>query len=242
MICSYAGFNFDDHEAAVTYFGAQRLYSPRDSLMVVRKRCVIQGEIIAAGQRAISIRLNQILEAFALDGGKFQLYTTAGETTPVTLGESGSISGCRVVDGPTVFTQEGKAHYTNGLPFQITLEADYLASNTGLIFYEETITRIGQGRPRSVVVELDNGLPVEQTVSSNTPIVVVQRGTAVGLLSYPVPNIPLLPINTMRGPEDDQISESAPRRSRFADLEYPVSWLYRFTLTSPVGIPHPLRR
>lgn len=240
MILRYGSYEHPDHECLPSFFGQERIFNQRGNAYIKRKRMVIDGEIVANGTSAIDARVSQILNAYSVDGGNVLLTQSDGLPTNFRLGHE-SISGVRVVEGPSFFTQDGKAHLATGLPFSITLEADYLESNDVLQFYEERITRIGTGGPRSVTIELDNGPPVKQVVSSHTPIIVVQSGTAVGISVRPTPNAPLFP-DFMDGPEDNQVTNGSPQMNGGFPMNYMVSWNYRFTLTSPTSIPLPLLR
>lgn len=240
MIFIYGSYEHPDHECLVSFFGQERLFNQRGNAYITRKRMVVDGEIVANSATAINTRVGQILSAYAVDGGNVLLRQSDGIPTNFRMGHD-SINGVRVVEGPSFFTQDGKAHFATGLPFSITLEADYLEGNDTLQFYEERITRIGSGGPRSVTIELDNGPPVKQVVSSHTPIIVIQSGTAVGIAGRPQPNAPLFPA-FMDGPEDDQVTNGSPQLNGGFPMNYTVSWNYRFTLTSPTSIPLPLLR
>ncbi len=185
-----------------------------------------------------AIKAGQILNALALDGGDAVLHQTAGV---IALLNTGSIGGVRVVERPAFLAQDGKGHWATGVPFRITFECDYPKFTDGLVSYSESITKVGDGGPRRVMLELDNGIPVTQTVSSNTPIQIIQSGTAVGFLAYPTVNDPIFP-NAILAPEDRAVTPDTPRLARDTYVDWPIRWTYRMTLDSPTSVPYPFRR
>lgn len=240
MKLRYGSFTFDFAECLVPYFGIQRRYNDRGAAQAIVKRMVVDGEIIASGQDAINARAALILNALALEGGTVVLLKDDGSETVYKL-DGPTSRGVRILEN-SLLQQEGKAHFATGLPFSITFEGEYTISDGDtLISYNETITRIGTGAARSVLVELDSGQPQEQWTSTHSPITVIQSGEAVGALSYPAFNDPIFP-DALRGPEDYQTSTSAPRRDGFSVVDWPIHWSYRMTLPNSVGIPHPLIR
>lgn len=241
MIFRYASYNHPDNECMVTFFGASTIYNARGRPQLLRKRMVIEGEIIAAGPTAISDRMVEINDAYIVSGGSALLLSDEGGTA-YSLPSSGSISGVRVVQPPSFIQQEGKAHMATGLPFSVVLEADYqINDGDTLVSYEETITHVGNGGPRRVTLELDSGQPIEQIVSSFTPVTVIQAGEAVGSLSYPNVNQPIFP-SQVDLPDGLQISTSAPRLDGNTYVDWPIRWAYRMALTSLGTIPYPLLR
>lgn len=205
---------------------------------MLRRTMVVDGEIIADGTSAIASKVLTIKSALALDGGDAVLHSSVGT---IALLNGGSIGGVRVVERPSFTAQDGRAHWATGLPFRIVFEADYPYLTDGLVSYTESITKVGNGGSRRVVLELDNGAPVEQTVSSNTPIQVIQTGVAVGFLAYPTFNDPIFP-GAIMAPEDLQTATELPRLARDTWVDWPIRWTYRMTLTNPTTVPYPLRK
>lgn len=243
MIFRYgSSYSHPDHECLVTFFGGQTIYNPRGRPQFLRKRMAVEGEIIATGPAAISARMSEIAAAYAVDGGTAELLTSGGASTHYVLSSLGSVSGVRVVQPPSFSQQDGKAHMATGLPFSIVLEADYLIGDgDGLVSYSETIAYVGDGGPRHVILELDSGSPIEQFVSTHTPVTILQSGEAVGILSYPAPNPPLFP-DSLDRPDGIQISRSAPRLDGATHVDWPVRWQYRMTGSYLPTIPDPLLR
>lgn len=226
----------------VTFFGEATVYNLRGRAQHRVKRMVIEGEIIANGATAINQRVGQIQAAFAADFlGRVILKQSNGATTLIHL-PIGSLSGIRVIERPSFFMQDGKAHFATGLPFRIILEADYQYNDADpYVSYNETITRIGDGGPRRVTIELDSGLPIEQIVSQNTPITVIQSGEAVGSLLYPPFPPPIFP-SQVDLPDGYVTSTAHPRLHGNLYVDWPIRWQYRMTLLAAQNIPTPVLR
>lgn len=237
MILQYGGFPFQNAEVTPTFFGQWRIYNQRGRAQLLRKRMTIEGEIIADGQAAINARMGQIQSAFALEGGTCVLLTDAGAETNYRL-DSSAVSGVRIIEGPSFHIQDGKAHFATGLPFSITLEADYLVNDgDSLVSWSERVTRIGNGGPRVATIELDNGLPIRQIVSASTPVQIIQSGEAVGATTWP--NFPgaIFPAY-LDNPEEAEGSD-APRTNGLGFLDFPIHWQYRHTLPYNPGTIRP---
>lgn len=242
MIVKYGSFSFDDNETMVSAFRAVRIYNQRGLPAVIRRQMVIEGEIIAANTAAIDARVQQIRSAFAIDGAAAGLYQSDGTPTQFQLPTAGSLGGVRIVEEPSFSLDDGRAHYATGLPFRVVLEADYPeVGGGGLVAYNETITRIGNGGPRRLTIELDNGVPAEQIVSTNTPVVILQSGEAVGFSAYPAFNTPILPAYVDL-PDGYVTSAGAPQLSGTVFINYPIRWQYRMTLPTNITIPLPTPR
>lgn len=240
MIFRYGTYSHPANECLVTYFGGETTYNSRGEPDIVRKRMVVEGEIVAL-TTDIDTRMNEIINVYKVDGGNASLTRSNGAWTAYNLPAAGSITGVRVVQRPTFLQQDGKAHMVTGLPFTIVLEAEYPAENSGLVSYSETITHTGTGGPRRVTLELDSGTPIEQIVSGNTPVTVSQVGEAVGRDGYPSVNPPIFPTQ-VNLPDGYVIARSAPRMHGKQYIDYPVRWAYNMTLLTLPSIPNPLLR
>jgi hypothetical protein len=243
MIFRYAGYDHDNAECLPTFYGSFRRINDRGRTQSRVWRLAVSGEIVAVGQSAINARIAEIKNAYALEGGTAVLLKDDGSESEYRLSSSGSISGVRIVDGPNFTMEEGKAHWATGLPFNVTFEAEYFVSDGDpLISYQETITKIGNGGPRVVWVELDNGPPVSQIVSTHTPVIVIQAGQAVGAAAYPYSYVPgyLFPAN-LDNPDEVNVHEH-PRQSGNGHVDWTLSWVYRYTLNANPGNASPQLR
>lgn len=248
MIVSYGSFAFSDNEAFVSFWGQQSAYDRRGNERIRRRRMVIEGEVIASGAANIESRIVQIENAFELGGQNAGLYIAPSTLTHINLDNATSLTGVRVV-GKRVPQRDNRGDYATGLEFQFVLEADYLQSvGDELVDYEEVITYVGDGGPRKVVAELLNGPPITQYTTTQTAIVILQAGRAVGATSYPDINPSLIP-SLLDRPEGLQITRGTPERVNGAYINWPVSWSYRMTVSTAQGVaagmpafPSPIQR
>ena len=83
--------------------------------------------------------------------------------------------------------------------------------------------------------ELDSGECIEQTVSTNTPVVYIQQGVAVGASGYPPFPSPLYGIDN---PDVSQFYDT-PEVSGLSFINWPIRWNYRKTSTTNQGLAPP---
>ena len=233
MYIKYGPFQFNEGEAWPTSLTQGRQYNPRGRAQLLRKRLSIRGLVRVTGQSAITTRVDQILAALSAEGFSAGFYQDDNSPTSFYL-DGPSSRGVRIVEN-SLLAEEGKAHYVNALPFSITFEADYgINDGDNLVIYSETITRIGNGGPREVVTELDSGVPYVETVSTHTPVIVVQQGNAVGASSAPSPPVPIFGVDSA----EDVQSYGRPRLDGVVFTDYQTRWSYRKTLpTAPAFGP-----
>lgn len=234
MQLKYANFLFSAGEAYPAFFGQRRVYNNRGRAQSLVKRIDVRGEIIAVGQLAINTRIGQILDALSLEGGSVAFLMDSGAETHIRMPAAGS-RGVRIVEN-TLSEEEGRAHFATGHPFSIAFEAEYgIADSDPYVQYEETITKIGNGGQRTVIQELDTGQPVEQVVATNTPVVMLQDGFAVGASGYPPFPVPIYGVDN----PDVSVSRSTPQLNGTTYTNFPIRWSYRKTLTADTGLTGP---
>lgn len=236
MRLKYGGNTLEDSECLITYNGAQRVYNARGKAWRMQRVWHIEGEIVASGQAAIESR-RQIIEGyFQAEGGTAQLLNDSGQPTYVLTGEFG----VKVLELAWL-QEEARAHFATALPFRIRLFAESIISDGDtLLAYEETVTRIGNGGPREVWVEIQNGPPVRQITAAQTSITIIQRGTAVGEYGWPLLNEPLFPEN-LQNPEE-ATERIAPQRDGLLNVAYTVRWNYIFKFGPGQALGFPIIR
>lgn len=240
MYFTYGFYRHPLGECLVTNFTQTKLYNRRGRAHIIRRSMTVEGEIIAADTTAIDTRVREMVQAYSIPAAAAYMSTSTGASTGFVLSNTFSLTGVRVIEGPSFHQREHAAHYVTGLPFTIRLECDYLG-NTSLMEYEETITKVGDGRGRRIVLEVDSGPPVVQFTTTHTPITVMQEGKAVGVAQYPTPNLPLFN-DAIDGPDGIQINEGTPELYGNAYIGYPISWKYRMVFPQNPSLPHPTLR
>lgn len=236
MRFQYGSFRFEDAECLITFNGGQRRYTPRGMADRIVRTWTVEGEILAANSAAIETRRRLIEANLAVEGRRAVLLQDDGAEAYVL----DSPLGVRIRQ-LAWFQEEAKAHFATALPFRIVLEGEEILSDgDSLVAYSERITRLGNGGPRTVVVELQNGPPVKQITAQQTAVTLIQQGEAVGSFAYPYANPPIYP-SELSNP-DEAVTKIAPQRDGLGFTNHAIQWNYIMTFTSAVPLPNPIAR
>lgn len=238
MYFRFSNYTHPFGECLVAFFNRATKYNRRGRPESAVFRMIVRGEIVATGQAAIDARVAEIRNAYGLDGGSAALLRTDLSATSIAM-PTGSLRGVQVLD-LTFEQEEKKAHFATGLPFSIALEAEYqISDGDPIVEYHEQLTVIGDGGPRYVWQEIDNGPPIRQMVSTNTPVTLLQSGFMVGTsASHAVVNEPLFPDNLDR-PDGIQKGNATPKLDGGVLTEWGINWSYRMIFGGPVALPFP---
>jgi hypothetical protein len=197
----------------------------------------IRGVAIAENAAALSAALTTLETAFNKDNQDAELLLNDGTPTIHKLTSAQTLNG---VKSSRIRYPDGQGtEYVNRRTYEVVLTASYGTTDSastadgGKLNYSETLTQTGNGGARYVIREPRNGPPIKQIVSQQTPIVLVQSGSATnrvaGLQVYPLPNPPLFP-DLMRP------AESSVTKTLNGASECVTSWTYIFDLTSSVAV------
>jgi hypothetical protein len=234
-----------DAECLITYNGGQRVYGPRGIATSFVQTWIIEGEIVAANQAAVEVRRKQIDVIFSSEGGLGDTARLLADDGTPTYILSGNKGGIKVLEFAWL-QEEAKAHFATGLPFRVRLAGEsFISDNDNLLAYEETVTRIGNGGPREVYVELQNGPPVRQITATHTPITIIQRGSAVSERwvtndDYQAFNTPLFPDNLIN--PEEATERIAPSLDGLSYVHPTVRWNYIFVFNTAEQLPFPILR
>jgi len=247
MYFVYRGYSHPAGEVQVTSYDARKVYNDKFLATSIVYTMQLSGIIVAAGDAAIDARVAEIQNAYSLDGGDAALMLTNGSPSSMRLDSGSSMYGVRVVDGPRFPMERNAAHYATGLPFEITLQAEYTSASLGVndafVGSSESIEMIGDGGPITAITVLDNGPPVADTVSPASPVIVTQAGEAVYELPaalspvYPNFNPPIWPQNLIR-PDGFRVGRHK-TRPKGGRVQYKATWSFNFHFTEPPFIPNP---
>lgn len=241
MRAKYGSYSHPLGQCSVSHT-KQKRYNARGRAQTIVHRLNLEGQIIGVGstaaelQASIRSQIQAMENAYANDGFSGGLLHSDGTLSAHWLSSGDSISGVRVVQPPSFGDSDGGGEYATGRSFTIGLEAEYLISDGDpLVSWEETISIQGNGGPRIVPVETDNSAPRFQVISLATPVIIEQRGSAVGIAGYPSPPATLSGL-IMDNPAAF-LSRGTPRQSGNAFLDWPISWFGRYFAA---GLVNPL--
>jgi hypothetical protein len=150
------------------------------------------------------------------------------------------LGGTRIVS-PPYYPEDGRtnAEFTTYRTYTVVVMGRYQflqgaagAGATPTLVWQESIQQRGAGGPRFVFRQPINGLPRKQTVATSTPVRVVQRGNAVGLMDYAPLSEPIWP--AAEHLDQREVQMGTPKRSGGVYLEYPSNWSYVF---EDIGAP-----
>lgn len=234
MFFKYGSFQHPNDEVNLVSFTQRRIPNDRGQERLTRKTMQLQGVFIASTQAAIKEGI-LAREAAYVDWGKDAALFHDDETISAhSLVSSDSVGGVRVL--AVDFPEGDGAEYATQRTFSIVLEADFITRLATLAF-QETLRFTGTGGRRVKLIETLTGSPQAQTTNLRTIQRVVQSGSSVGELAYPLVPSPIFPRSELL--DRREIVPGSPRRQENDFIEWPISWIYHFAFTSPVsGIPN----
>ena len=205
------------------------------------ERWNVQGWLTAATAADLTTAIAALHAAFSQDFKDLKLANdavTPNVDTAHVLLNAGSLNGVRVTQAPTF--PEGKgAEYATMRSFSLQVEADYEdAGAPELLAFVETLSITGTGGPRFIVQVPLNGAIVPQQVADQTPVMVTQSGSALGLHTWPTVPGPLL--GDGEHVDRRKVERKGPRRTATgAYRDFEVSWSYEFEGAQPTTAnPH----
>jgi hypothetical protein len=205
-----------------------------DARQVVSRieRRIIEGHLGGTTTNAqMDDKVRRLRNAFAVNGRNFSVYLPGGNTlSQLSLLNTGSLAGVRVKNGPNL--QAAGASYVTWQPYTVTLEAEYPAAGSSLLYreFEETIEVEGGGRVDGWLKPLNTG-PIRQTLMQQDTYRARQSGMAVGLYARPSPPAPIWPAFLIRA---GRFSKRSPKPRGAFSQDFAISWSYEFESNVPL--------
>ncbi len=242
MILAYGDYRHALGETAVI-ISREGVFSASGEPLAVRERWLIEGALQAATPALLTQAIQTLVAAYGANGLDLTLYLPDG-TTPSAhrIVSSQTLGGTRVVRPPS-FPQGKGAEYATYRSYSIEIEAEVPSTDSSsvLLVWDEVLTFSGGG-PRWTYLATLTGTPILQTLQQSTPYRATQVGRAIGYSSYPTPASPIWPLALHT--DEVTIMRKLPRRAangvHARDVEYEVTWSYRFDSDLPLsGDPTP---
>lgn len=236
MIITYGDYEFENQEATrkSTVKVSQR--SRRDRRNMLRVRWGIEGFFQADTEAALIAKKDALEAALAVDGRDLKLKYPDDGAVADALYSSQTIGGVRCVQ--LAFPKgEGvewvAATGAGGLTFNFVMEGVINENAEELLFYTETLSRIGTGAGEFGYLGVVNGPPQYQDLSLATTYQVVQAGRAVGFSGYPVAPTPVdIPATHGR---TATATLGTPDFIGADQINYPIRWRYHMENINPIN-------
>jgi len=230
----YGGYRHPDHEVSLVSSVQQQVEDTRGQL--IRKNLTIEGVLTGETQQELRESINALVLAYSAGGRSAGLYHDDGALSAHALDSSAATGGVRVVR--IEFPHGDAAEYATQRTYRIELEADFATTTSDLSSWQETLQITGNGGPRFVHIEVQNGPPVKQLVSQSTVSTAIQTGSATGVYSRPTAPPPVWPQAEQLSQR--RISPSAPQQHGGRFTSYGIAWEYHFESAAPLtGQPTP---
>lgn len=234
MFLRYGAFNHDIGEAAVT-ITRQKLVNAHGLDHAERVTWDIQGILHSNpvdGQGGLTAKIGTLRSAYLDDGFDLFLLTDEGIPTAHALISASSLSGTRIIQGPSFPVGSG-VEYATRRTYRIVVEADF-PSNHILLEWTETISWTGSLGPEWVYLPLMTQPPQKQIVANFTTLKATQAGRAAGNGAYIFPPGPIWPA-AEHSIRRQAVKSVRPDNSGIRD----TSWKYEFEHIGTLqGQPH----
>lgn len=236
MYFKYGNYQHPDNEVSLSRVEVINHYSRRGQQARRTVRLHLLGELItqegdtAAAQAALKAAIDNIVAVYSEDGFDAGLYTDAGVLTAHSLNSAASLTGTRVVYRSWPTDRPGE--FVGCRTFSIILEADYLGSGTQILQWNESIRIIGNGGPEFVADPTLNAPVWVEQIWTNTTVIYIQSGEAIGLLGYVTAPDPIFP--ALLHPRESWTRPSGGTWQGNSFTDYKMEWFY--VMESPVFV------
>jgi len=224
----YGAYRHTEHEVNLVAFSQQTLEDHRGQ--VTRKALIIEGVLTGDTQSGLRSSINALVLGYSAGGRTAALYHDDGTQSSHCLDSPTSIGGVRVLK--IGFPGGDAAEYATQRTYRIELEADYATGADNIAAWQETLHITGNGGPRFVFIEVQNGPPVKQLVSQASIVTAVQTGAATGIHSRPAPPSPIWPQAEQSSLRRISPVSPSPRGDGFTG--YGIEWAYHFESATPL--------
>jgi hypothetical protein len=234
MQFTYGSYTHPAGEVSLT-ITKRPVFSARGFRVATRETWNLQGILQGSSPQDVSSKIADLQTAYGANGKDAKLLLPGGSTSAHALISSDTLGGVRVTS--LNFPEGRGAEFSTFRTYAITLEADFAEAESTLLRFEESLDVTGTaGAKTKYLTTLDAG-PQKQTIFTRTTVTLVQSGSALGYLAYPLIPPPIFP--EAEHVERRRISRGPVRESRGVYTDFPVQWNYVFESDFPLtGFPH----
>ena len=233
MILKYGDYSHRENGVALHTITRRHVKGPTGRRSHTVVDWVYRGVELADTLPALTAKLAALEAAYSTNNKNAILYLNDGTTeTQHKLLTAGTINGVRVVGGVNYTAGwEGvwgvRTEYVYRRTYQIHLQAEYLAVESNLYAFTQTIRQMGLGGSDFEAQETLLTAPVLQTTNLQTSFMAEQFGTAIGVEYYPAFPTPMWPASLK--PKMSSADMVTPQIYGLnANLLFPIVWRYRY--------------
>jgi hypothetical protein len=243
MLVRYGNYTHDDNECTLANISRDFEYNELGGKAAMIERWKYTGWKQADTQAQLTAALILMEAQYAKDGQSLFFLTTGGAKTS------------HFIDATKAFYVHAKkptypvghqAEYTTYRQFEIEIEAKFIlnggdgpGSVSDLMAYEESIEISGTGGPITELARVISGPWIPIMTADSSPMIIVQKGSAIGGTGTPKVSPPLYPDAILNPMADFKQSAGSPRILFPTARNYPVSWTYVMTFPQAIRAPLP---
>jgi hypothetical protein len=192
----------------------------------------LEGVLMSDNQADLIVANQGLQAAYGVNGNSAFLYAPDGQTIIHQMPAQTAIGFDEPRVGEIRYPEWKNAQLVTHYNYTITISATYPAQDD-LLDYRESITTIGSGGPKFVMLQTLTG-PIPFTTASSTPSVLIQSGHATGLYSFPTAPGPVAPGSVHQ--EKSKLTTEGPSLDENGVLtNYTVSWSYEMESVGLLG-------
>lgn len=197
----------------------------------------IQGYVRGDTIPELTARMQELEAAFSVHGQTIRILNN-GQETAHKLENSSTIDGTRVEYFGFQRGRVPATEYINRRSWAARVTGTTIAAADGYLSYQESLRVIGTGGPVVIWKPALVGPPQAQIVQTQSSVIALQRGSAVGISSYPQYPAYLFDGGFLKSKQSWQ-EIGTPRQLGNTKIGFPISWFYVFEGLQFSGTPVP---
>ena len=235
----YGTYEHQENEAFCSMQIAPR-FSPQGRRIGRTRTAIVRGAIIGTSQSDLTTKINALEDAYS-ESSLFVLKDNSNADTPHKIDPADTISGtkCRVRwVGPTTETNSG-IEYATRRSYEISIVGETFEdiAGNGLWSFTEEISVVGGSYPAVIALEPAQGAAILQEPTEQTARRILQKGSAVGLNTYPAAPSPAF--SRVDGRRSGSTNSSPQIIGTSGNFMFGTAWEYVGFLEAADSVPTP---
>lgn len=229
------------HEAAHVHYAisSRREYGQTGKSMVKVEDWIITGNVRATNAAALKTAEEDVYDAYQLSGLDLTIFYNDGTTESSNkIVSADTLNGVRPVSfrwtggGP----QGSMMQQVNRRTFQVHVRAEFLDDEDAyaISHWHQSFSILSTGGSDFVIQRALTGVTVKQTVATYTPYRAVQKGIAMGRITWP--SFPTALFVSSLKPEPFRQEYLTPKiYGANQNMQFPIIWEYHFESTTSMS-------